>query len=137
MLLDDVRTGVHPELRSERIVWTFSPVRGEDVVPRWLLEQARPPLLRDGSGDPIKVDGSSFFRLTVFASGVDTSGDEFRLHYTGPKRFVGSKVVAEVAEAGDFENTMTWYIGMRRNSCAAVHTLRGPVRIVVDVEAPD
>lgn len=134
MLLQAVRVAVHDDY--DRVTFELVPRSGQEAkVPHWQVEPARPPLLQDGSGEPIQVRGSAFLSVLFWASGVDLSGPRFREVYTGPKRFqpTDTRTLQDLRHAGDFENVLTWYAGLRRAACFTVLELRDPVRIAVDV----
>ena len=84
--------------------------------PGWDAGYASGPFTEDASGQPVTVDGEVFLRVVMqSASGVDLSGDEPRETYAGPKRLSppgGGVMIKEVVEAGDFEATMTWIVGL-------------------------
>jgi hypothetical protein len=72
-----------------------------------------PPILQDGSGEPIDVAGNAFLSVRMEpGSGVDLSGEEFEETYTGPNRIAGTGVIAEAVRTGDFEANLTWVIGL-------------------------
>jgi hypothetical protein len=53
--------------------------------------------------------------------------------YRGPRRFVPRfPQLREARETGDFEAVYHWGLGVHRNSCIHVFTLRAPARLVVD-----
>ncbi len=56
--------------------------------------------------------------------------------YAGPMRFEpGTPMLAELAQAGDFEGTLTWVVGVSAKAGFRVTTLDGPPRLVVDIAA--
>ena len=69
----------------------------------------------DGSGKPIRIEGSAFLvvRLTP-AMTAEISGDEVEPTYTGPGRIQaeGFSFVREIVKTGDFEAVVTWVIGL-------------------------
>lgn len=133
MFLNDVT--VSSEDGSDRVTFSFEPREGEDArTPYWLASPTEPPLREAGSGQEVEVEGEAFWEITIWATGVDLSGEEFREVYTGPDRITpeGTDVVAEVLKAGDFENTLTFYVGVAEGAGARVVTADDPVRIHVD-----
>ncbi|HMJ01046.1 MAG TPA: hypothetical protein VK488_14515 [Gaiellaceae bacterium] len=69
----------------------------------------------DGSGNPVDIDGTAFLvvKLTP-AMTAKIDGDHVTKTYTGPNR-VQSDVpsfIKEIVKTGDFENTVTWVIGL-------------------------
>ncbi|MCC5947107.1 MAG: hypothetical protein JJT89_01515 [Nitriliruptoraceae bacterium] len=118
----------------DRLVLEFD---GDQMSP-YRVAYIDPPILEDGSGNTVTVEGEAFLevRLTA-ASGVVFDLDEedgFRLSYEGPTRLrAQTAVVTEVVRTGDFEATLTVVIGLERRVPFAVDTLDGPNRLVVDL----
>ncbi|GAA4002526.1 hypothetical protein GCM10022247_24180 [Allokutzneria multivorans] len=79
--------------------------RVEDVT---VSELTSPPV-QDGSGDPVKVKGTSWYEVRMLC-GYDWYGNPYR----GPRRVKGAGVVGEVVINGDFEGTLSWVIGTRK-----------------------
>jgi len=134
MFLTDVQVTAHPGF--DRVVFEFEPREGEPaVVPFHEVGQVDPPLVEDPSGEELDVEGEAFLSAVIWASGVDLSGETFREVYTGPDSIkpTDTDVIAEVREGGDFENTMSWYVGLDASACFLVSTQSDPVRIVLDV----
>ena len=71
--------------------------------------------IEDGSGNRIEIAGSAFLvvRLTP-AMTAEISGEQVKPTYTGPRRVTadGTRFVSEVVKTGDFENQVTWVIGL-------------------------
>lgn len=136
MFLSDVRVATYGSY--DRVVFEFEPHAGQSAsVPYFEIAETEPPLTEDPTGSEVEVEGSAFLELRIWASGVDLSGDEPRAVYTGPRsrRPSETSVLREIREAGDFENTMTWYLGLGQPACFVMTTLDGPSRLVVDVDA--
>lgn len=129
----DVRAWPHPGF--DRVVVELS---GEQQ-PSWQVRYLDQPPVQIGSGDPVEVDGSAFIEVRITpASAFDRTGGDPISTYDGPQRLsmTGSGVVTEVVSTGEFEQTLTWVIGLRQvQPFAAVH-YEAPSRIVVDVLAP-
>lgn len=128
-----VRVGAHDGF--DRIVFEFAPPSpnpgGKAGIPHFDLRTAKPPFSEDPSDLPIDVEGDAFVRI-VFqgASGYDFDGNAT---YDGPRRFTpGFGTLAQVVEAGDFEATMTWILGLSRTTCGQVAQLHNPDRLVID-----
>lgn len=131
--LVDVRVGAHDGF--DRIVFEFAPPSpnpgGKAGIPHFDLRTAKPPFSEDPSDLPIDVEGDAFVRI-VFqgASGYDFDGNAT---YDGPRRFTpGFGTLGQVVEAGDFEATMTWILGLSRTTCGQVAQLHNPDRLVID-----
>ena len=78
-------------------------------------QRASTAKIEDGSGNPVEIDGTAFLvvKLTP-AMTARIDGDQVTKTYTGPRR-VQSDVpsfVKEIVKTGDFENTVTWVIGL-------------------------
>jgi hypothetical protein len=76
---------------------------------------ARQALVEDGSGRPVKVDGSAFLVVRFEpAATAEASGDQLTLTYTGSRRLRPSKgrFVNEIVKTGDFEAVVTWVIAL-------------------------
>lgn len=126
--LTDVRVARHEGY--DRVVFSF-----DGDVPGYEIGYVEPPLLADGSGEPVDVDGGAFLRARFEpASGVDLSGPEYREVYTGPTTVTGdTSVLIEVVRTGDFEAVLTWVAGIEERQDFRVATLTSPARVVIDV----
>ncbi|MCA1703036.1 MAG: peptidoglycan-binding protein [Actinobacteria bacterium] len=130
--------GLHTELRLgahagfDRVVFEF-----RDTLPGFDVRYVDPPIIQDGSGEPIAVDGSAFVQIRMEpATGFDF--DTGTPSYNGPGRISGAgaglAVVREVVRSGDFEGVLTWVVGLGRRVGFQVATLSGPSRLVVDFQ---
>ncbi len=130
-LLTAVRLGAHPGF--DRVVFEFRDARpGHDV------RYVDPPIVADGSGDPVAVEGTAFLQVRMEpASGFDF--DAGAPVFTGPDRIsgtsAGTSAVREVVRTGDFEAVLTWVVGVRARLGFRVSTLTAPSRLVIDVQA--
>lgn len=117
----------------ERVTFTF-----EGPLPGYRVEYTQRPLVEDGSGDEVAIDGDAVLSVHFEpASGADLSGDQLRMTYTGPRRIQANlAVVREVVRVTDFEANLDWAVGLAGEVPFRVQTLRGPPRVVVDFEAP-
>jgi hypothetical protein len=71
--------------------------------------------IEDGSGNAIEIEGSAFLVVKLQpAATAETTGDTLKLTYTGPRhvRLAGGRHAIEVVKTGDFENVVTWVIGL-------------------------
>jgi hypothetical protein len=129
-----VRIGTHDGY--DRITFEFrapSPnPGGKGGIPRYEIATAKPPHYEDPSGREIDVNGSAFARIVFHgAAGYDFDGDPT---YTGPRTVrAGFPVLVEAVEAGDFEATLSWILGMRQQSCWKVIELHNPDRVAIDM----
>jgi hypothetical protein len=129
-LLTDVR--VAGQEGFDRVVLELD---GPDM-PSYRVAYTEPPIIQDGSGDAMHVDGTAFIELQLTpASGFDSVGTEWEPTYHGPQRVRGdTAVVTEVVRTGDFEAHLTWVIGLRTERPFAVTTLQDPWRLVIDIQ---
>jgi hypothetical protein len=129
-----VRIGTHQGY--DRITFEFKAPEpnpgGEAGIPRYEIRTAKPPHYEDASGLPLEVNGNSFVGIVFHgASGIDFEG---RATYTGPKVVrAGFDNLVEAVRSGDFEATLSWILGVRRQTCWQVHELHNPDRVVIDI----
>ena len=128
-LLTAVRLGAHPGF--DRVVFEF-----RAGLPGFAVGYVEPPILADGSGEPVTVRGPAFLQVRMEpASGFDL--DAGVPVFTGPDRIsgagAGTTTVGEVVRTGDFEAVLTWVVGLRSRAGFRVTTLPAPSRLVVDV----
>jgi hypothetical protein len=137
--LAEVRVGEHDGY--DRVVFEFqayaTPPGGndrEDGIPEHLLRSADLPLVDTPRGEQMEVAGHAFLHLTLLGGTRLTA--EFEETYEGPLQFeLGGTAIAEVVEAGDFEATADWYIGLELDQpCLRVFELEDPARLVIDIE---
>lgn len=117
----------------DRVVWEF-----DGPPPGFRVEYAQGPVREAGSGDEVDLAGDAVLGVTFsLAAGVDLSGDEPVEVYTGPDRIrgrrAGTRVVTEARETGDFENTLSWAVGLREAAPFTVTVLGDPTRVVLDI----
>jgi hypothetical protein len=119
--LTAVRVAGHEADGYDRIVFEFS-----GGIPSYdLTRQTSADFVRDPSGQPISLDGSTGLKLVLrdadLASGV--AGDI--------KPQLAS--VKEIAQVGNFERVLTYGVGLSSTTCVRVLTLTAPSRLVIDV----
>jgi hypothetical protein len=129
-LLEDVDLARHEGY--DRVVFRF-----KDAVPGYRVAYVEPPLTEDGSGAPVKVDGTAFVSVRMEpASGFDLNKGEGVVVYKGPRRIsgedAGTSVVRELVRTGDFEAVLTWAVGLGDKVDFRVLTLEDPPRLAVD-----
>jgi len=115
----------------DRVTFTF-----EDDVPGYRIGYVDRPIIQDGSGDEVTVDGTSVLGVHFEpASGFDLSG-EGRQVYQGPNRLdLATTVVLDVVRASDFEANLDWAIGV--DGTDVPFRVRGEGRsIIVEVQVP-
>ncbi|MFI5261297.1 MAG: hypothetical protein ACHQZR_01930 [Candidatus Limnocylindrales bacterium] len=119
MAITDVRTGAHGTY--DRVTWEFA----GDRLPTIGVVVANAPFVRDPSGLPMVVRGTTFLRVTL--TGMATA-------YDGPRDVVaGYRVLQEVALQGHYEGVSTWIVGLDQAVGVHVYVLTGPDRLVIDV----
>jgi hypothetical protein len=129
-----VRIGTHQGY--DRITFEFKAPEptpgGEAGIPRYEIRTAKPPHYEDASGLPLEVNGNSFVGIVFHgASGVDFEG---QTTYKGPKVVrAGFDNLVEAVRSGDFEATLGWILGVRRQTCWQVHELHNPDRVAIDI----
>lgn len=116
----------------DRVTFTF-----EGPRPGYRVEYVERPIIQDGSGDEITIDGAAVL-LVHFepASGFDLSG-EGRQVYKGPNQLdLATRVILDVARVSDFEANLDWAIGVDEKAPFRVRTEDAPSRIILEVEVP-
>jgi len=127
-LLTAVRAGAQDGF--DRITFEFA-----NTLPGYAVEYGQRPVLQDGSGNEVVVDGAGVLAVRMTpASGFDLSGGG-RPTYTGPDRIrTNTSTLVEVVQTGDFEGVLTWVAGVSTSAGFKVSTLASPPRLVVDVK---
>jgi hypothetical protein len=130
-LLDSVRVARHEGF--DRVVFEF-----RNHVPGYLVQYVDKPVLSDGAGEPVPVDGNDALGVRMDpSSGVDLTGtgpNGYEEVYSGPKRINGgTPEITEVVQSGDFEAVLNWVIGTRERVDFRVIALTSPARLVVDL----
>ncbi len=128
-LLESVDTGAHDGF--ERIVFRFA--EGDDVGYRVGYTDTVPT---DIAGEAVEVDGAAMLEVALpQTTGVDLTGPEPDVVYTGPDRFTVDEldVVREIAIVSDQHGAMSWVIGTSSEAPFAVGSLDDPFRLVIDI----
>jgi hypothetical protein len=87
-------------------------------------------IVADGSGNPIRVEGSKFLRVSVLNSRGHTNGGTNLLPSTLTPHCSNLR---QLKKAGDFEGVVSYGLGLSRKTGFRVFRLTSPTRIVVDV----
>ncbi len=127
-LLEDVRSAGHPCV--DRVTFEFR----ADGQPVYQVGYEPGPIVQDGSGDPVAVEGNAFLVVRLApASGFDSGTST--PSYEGPARVdpTGASFVTEVVRTGDFEGTLTWVVGLDQQRPFSVSRLQDPSRIYIDI----
>jgi hypothetical protein len=124
--LRSVRAGQHADY--DRVVFEFD----GSQLPGYRLEYVDKPIIQCGSGDPTPVAGQGWLQVTLTpARGHDDKGQatvaERELKPSLP-------VLLELERTCDFEGEVTWVLGNKSPKKYRVMELRGPTRLVVDVQ---
>lgn len=130
-----VRVGSHTGY--DRITFEFAPPKAPspaNTLPKYSVTKVD-QVTQDGSGNPVQIGGAALYSLVMQgASGVDMSGPEPIITYKGPREFKPNfPVLAELEHAGDFENVLSWGIGLKAPRCIKASQLNSPLRLVLDV----
>ena len=124
-----LRIGTHDGFT--RVVFEF-----RDGVPGHRIGYRDRPVIQDGSGDEVAVDGDAVL-LAHFEASSTFDLDTSKPTYDGPQRVGGRPPVAEVVRVSDFEANLDFAIGVDGgNRPFKVTTLTNPSRVVVDVSGP-
>ena len=129
-LLTDVRSA--RQEGYDRVVFEF-----ENGVPGYEVGYVERPIVADGSGEEITVEGGAVLRVRMEPSlDADLTQESAPRTYTGPNRFApDTAVVVELVGTGGFEAVLTWAVGIDAERPFRVTTLSDPPRIVIDVES--
>lgn len=130
-----VRVGTHSGY--DRVVFEFAPPKAPspaNTLPKYSVTKVN-QVTQDGSGNPVQIGGAALYSLVMQgASGVDLSGPQPVITYTGPKEFKPNfPVLAELEHSGDFENVLSWGIGLKAPRCIKATQLNSPLRLVLDI----
>jgi hypothetical protein len=135
MNLTDVRVGAHDGF--DRIVFEFAAPKpnpaGNGGIPFYEIRQAKPPFTKDPSDLPLDVVGNAFVQIVMQgATGHDFDGNPT---YAGLQTLTpGFGTLAQAVQAGDFEATLSWVLGLSRPTCWQVQELHEPERLVIDFQ---
>src|ERR1700731_720659 len=93
-----------------------------------LTQQATAHFVRDASGQPVVLSGSSGIRLVIRNADI-ISGAPTDVKPNLP-------TIREVAQIGNFERVVSYGIGLAVPACFRVLELTGPTRLVIDMQTP-
>lgn len=127
-LLTDVRAA--RQEGYDRVVFEFA-----NAVPGYEVGYVERPVIADGSGDEVAVEGGAVLRVRMEpALDADLTQESAPRTYTGPNRFSPeTDAVVELVRTGGFEAVLAWAVGTDEERLFRVTTLLDPPRIVVDV----
>ena len=116
----------------DRIVFEFAQ---EGMIPHIELRAEGPPFTEDASGNPVDVPGTAFLVLTL--RGVTARGPDGQSTYDGPVVLTPElPAVTSVVRLGDFEDVLTWAIGLTGETCYRIFPVGSPSRFVIDLQHP-
>lgn len=129
-LLTDVRAA--SQAGFDRVVFEFA-----NGVPGYEVGYVERPIVADGSGDEVAVDGAAVLLIRMEpALDADLTKEGAPRTYTGPNRFSpNAAVVRELVRTGGFEAVLAWAVGLDAERPFRVTTLSEPARIVIDVDS--
>lgn len=115
----------------DRVTFEF-----EGELPGYRVGFIDRPIIQDGSGEEITVDGEAVLSVHFEpASGFDLEAPEGRQVYTGPNRLdLATRVVLDVVRTGDFEANLAWALGLDTKAAFRVRTEAAPNRVIVEVQ---
>ena len=113
----------------DRVVFELAGRAGGE--PGWRVAYEDDPR-RDGSGDPVDVEGDATLVVRIDGTGYPTDTGEEEV--SGAPRVPADAVVVEDLELGAvFEGTYEAFVGVAREAPFRVFRLTDPARVVVDV----
>ena len=115
----------------DRVTFEF-----EGDLPGYRVGFVDRPIIQDGSGEEITVDGEAVLSVHFEpASGFDLETPEGRQVYTGPNRLdLATRTVLDVVRTGDFEANLEWVLGLDVKTPFRVRTEASPNRVIVEVQ---
>jgi hypothetical protein len=120
----DVRVAHHDGY--DRLVIGFPTA---SAMPQYqLAQQATAHFVRDASGQPVVLNGSSGIRLVLRNADI-VDGVPSDLKPNLPE-------IREVSQIGNFERVVSYGVGLATPACYRVLELSGPTRLVIDVATP-
>lgn len=125
------------EATYTRVIFQF-----REALPGYVIEYGRRPIVQDGSGDEVNVEGDEVLMVRFEpSSGFDTEAPGGgKPTYNGPKRITvggNSDPVREVVQVSDFEAVLEWAVGLTGKRPFRTATAVNPPSLVIDVEALD
>jgi hypothetical protein len=114
----------------DRVVFQFTgPVPPGHSV-NWVSEVSR-----DASGKALPLRGRAFLRV-VFKPATARSAAGQPTYKPSPPVQFDLPVLRSVKPAGDFENVLSFGVGLRQKTPLHVFTLSAPARLVIDMAVP-
>ena len=108
----------------DSVTFTFT-----DNMPGYRIEYVQPPIVADGSGNPVTIAGSAFLQVRFTAS---QAHDEAGNPTMAVREFTpGLASVTELEQTGDFEGYVTWVLGLPEALDFRVTDLAGGVLVEI------
>lgn len=126
-LQTDVRYAAHSDY--DRVVFDFT-----DNAPGYVIMYVDPPILADGSGNEVEVEGAAF--LQVRFSTAQAHDDAGNSTVAEMEIMPGLDSIVEIQQTGDFEGYVTWVLGLPEELDFRVIDLEDPTRVAVDIGHP-
>lgn len=123
----DLRYAAHTDY--DRVVFDFT-----DNRPGYVIEYVDPPILADGSGNEVEIDGAAFIQVRF--STAQAHDDAGNATVAELEIMPGLASVLEIQQTGDFEGYVTWVIGLPEELDFRVLDLEDPTRVAVDIGHP-
>jgi hypothetical protein len=106
----------------------------EANAPGYRIEYVDPPILADGSGLEVEIEGEAFLQIVFLGAQAhdeagNTTVDEAEIMPQLPS-------IVEIEKTGDFEGHLTWVLGLPEELDFRVTDLTEPTRVAVDVGHP-
>jgi hypothetical protein len=125
----DVRHGAHSDY--DRVVFDFL-----DNHPGYLIEYVDPPILADGSGLEVEIEGEAFLQVRFSTAQAHDEAGNLTIDEDKLEIMPGLTSILEIERTGDFEGYVTWVLGLPEELDFRVYDLDDPIRVVVDVGHP-
>lgn len=125
--LSAVRAAAHPGF--DRLVFQFN-----GPVPAYALHWV-PTVTQDPSGLPVPLGGKAFLHVVFPSATAHTATGQPTYAGTLPTRF-DLPVLRSVRTAGDFENVLSFGVGVWQKTALHAYTLTAPSRLVIDIAVP-
>ena len=136
-LVDVKRSGFAPvtlrEVRTarnegfDRLVLQFD----GDQLPGYHVEYVDKPVIKCGSGNPTEVAGQGWLQVRMQPAQAHEGA---QVTVAERERKLGLPLVQELELTCDFEGEVTWVLGVKSPNKYRVMELKGPTRLVVDVQ---
>lgn len=122
-----IRAAHHPGY--DRLVFQFA---GRTPAQRSVRYVSR--VITDPKGTRLTLHGSAFLNIRFFAADAHTQ--QGNPTYRPSRQTFALPDLVEVAQAGDFENVLSFGVGVARREPVHMFTLTGPSRVVLDIATP-